>query len=318
MYYERSKVITIIGATGYIGMNLVKKLSQLNEYHIKILTRSVPDFTKFNNNVEVVVGDLTRYETLRDFFVEKCIVINLVYFWNASNNENIDYTANLLSACKETGVTRLIHCSTAAVVGRVSENNITEVTECKPVSEYGQTKLNIERMITKENSKILDVAILRPTAVFGRNGEPLKKLCHELVNHSWLRNYLKSSLFGFRRMNLVHVDNVVSSIIFFIKYKSKIDANVFIIADDENRNNNFRYIESTMMSNLHISKYPILPLPIPLFVLKFILKILKRNNINPSCNYSSEKIKSYGFKFPVIFEDGLFDYVNWYRSLDGK
>ena len=266
----------------------------------------------------MVVGDLSSHKTLRNFFVEKCMVINLVYFWDTSNNKNIKYTANLLSACKETGVSRLIHCSTAAVAGRVSENNITEVTECKPVSEYGQTKLNIEHMISKENSNTLDIAILRPTVVFGRNGKQLNKLCHELITYTRIRNYMKSSIFGFRRINLVHIDNVVSSIIFFIQYEPKIDANVFIVADDENRNNNFRYIESTLMSNLQISKYPILPLPIPLFILKLILKILKRNNINPSCNYSSEKIKSFGFKFPVNFEDGLFDYVNSYRSMNDR
>jgi len=33
------KLITIIGATGYIGKNLVAELNVLNEHRIKVLTR---------------------------------------------------------------------------------------------------------------------------------------------------------------------------------------------------------------------------------------------------------------------------------------
>ena len=48
---------------------------------------------------------------------------------------------NLLEACKAADARQLIHCSTAAVVGRTPDSVVNENSPCCPVTNYGITKL---------------------------------------------------------------------------------------------------------------------------------------------------------------------------------
>ncbi|MBA4057585.1 MAG: hypothetical protein C0490_22920, partial [Marivirga sp.] len=54
---------------------------------------------------------------------------------------------------------------------------------------------------------------------------------------------------------------------------------------------------------------------IPLRFLTFLLACLGRNNVNPLCNYSSNKLLGIGFNKATSFEAGLTEYANWYRSI---
>lgn len=309
------KTILITGASGYIGSRLVAKLAGQGKYRIKVLTRHREANSAasglFPRGVEVVVGDLRTPDLLTGFFEPGCTVINLVYMWTAGTAENLAVTNNLLKLCKTAGVDRLIHCSTAAVVGRVVENHVTENTAPNPITEYGLTKLEVENIIAQAQS-FCDVAILRPTAVFGIDGAPLKKLVSDLVTGNRFRNYLKSCLFGRRRMNLVHVDNVVASICFLIDYHEKIGGEIFIVSDDDDVSNNFADVEDFLMRRLCVPTYKLPRLSIPLGFLAFLLKAMGRNNVNPHCDYLPNKIMNLGFKRPVSLKNGLEEYAEWW------
>lgn len=307
------KTIVITGASGYIGSHLIAKLVGIGTYRVKILARTKPISNLYPDCVEVVLGDLQVPELLTRLFEPDCTVINLVYMWGADVADNVVVTTNLLELCNAVGVKRIIHCSTAAVVGRVEVNDVTEDTVSNPITEYGKTKLAMEEVI-RGAQNFCDVAILRPTAVFGIDGAPLKKLVSDLVTGNRQHNYFKSCLFGYRRMNLVHIDNVVASICFLIDYREKIDGEIFIVSDDDDINNNFVDVEGFLMERLAIPQYKLPRLFIPLGVLSFVLNRLGRNNVNPRCNYSSKKIMALGFKRPKSFMSGLEEYAEWWRS----
>lgn len=309
--------IAIVGASGYIGRYLVKQLRWLGGCKIKLLTRSLDRSLlgeEFSTGVEVFKGDLREPESLRDFFEPNCTVINLVYLWEAGEAVNLEVTANLLDACKAAKVKRLIHCSTAAVVGRIVDDLITEKTSCSPVTEYGVTKLKVEQAIISAGKNNFDVAILRPTSVFGPNGNPLKKLAGDLVLGNRLANYFKSCLFGDRRMNLVSVANVVEAIIFLMHYEKNLSGEVFIVSDDESPLNNFAYVERFLLREFKIDDYAMPRVILPLGLLALLLGLMGRNNVNPRCNYSSNKLKTLGCKTVVTFEDALAEYAVWYRT----
>ena len=311
------KTIAIVGASGYIGRHVVAQLLKLGCCRIKVLSRRRDDGLRgdtWPSEVDVVQGDLHDAESLQMFLEPDCTVVNLVYLWNGGELENVAVTRNLLQACKYAQVRRLIHCSTAAVVGRVSDDNVTENTVCRPISEYGMIKLKIEKLIVDAAQEGLDTTILRPTGVFGPGGEPLRKLAGDLVNGSRFRNYLKSSLFSKRRMNLVHISNVVAAIIFLIGRHEHLNGEAFIVSDDGTPSNNFADIERVLMRSLDSANYALPRIPLPLGLLGLMLRYLSRNNINPRCNYAQSKLESLGFKSPVVFEDGLLEYAAWYRS----
>ena len=116
-------------------------------------------------------------------------------------------------------------------------------------------------------------------------------------------------------MNLVHVDNVVAAIQFFSEYKDYLNGELFIVSDDDDVNNNFIYVERLLMNALGVRKYFLPRFQAPLFVLKSLLLLLGRNNVNPRCNFDSSKLRRLGFKSPVSLNDGLTEYVTWYRAL---
>lgn len=159
-----------------------------------------------------------------------------------------------------------------------------------------------------------EATIVRPTAVFGKGGEPLKKLINDLTTKSWFTNYLKSCLFGKRRMNLVSITNVVGVIIFLINHAENIQGEKFIISDDDNDNNNFVYVEHFLMKGLNVPDYILPRLPLPLNFLSFLLACLGRNNINPRCNYSSDKLLKIGYQKDISFDNALAEYVDWHQA----
>ncbi len=307
--------IAIVGASGFIGKHLVTKLLQLDGFRIKLLSRNqhLDLYNLAKSDVEVVEGDLLEPDSLQGFLEQGCIVINLVYLREASEAENITAISNLLEACETANVRRLIHMSTADVVGRVLYNLVNENDQCHPVTEYAIKKLKIENTVAAYKSNF-NIAILRPTAVFGPEGENLRSLIAGLTNKNWVQNYLKSCLFNKRRMNLVCVGNVVAAIVFLINCNKNFDGEKFIISDDANPANNFSDVERFLMKALNIPYYRFYRFPLPLGFLKLLLACLGRNNINPHCNYSSSKLQSIGFMSPVSFEAGLAEYAEWYKS----
>ncbi|MCU7828642.1 MAG: NAD-dependent epimerase/dehydratase family protein [Candidatus Thiodiazotropha sp. (ex Myrtea sp. 'scaly one' KF741663)] len=314
------KTIAILGASGYIGRHLVTELLHLEECRIKVLSRTGSldfDCADARDRLVIFKGDLLSPTSLDGFFEANCTVVNLVYLWKTDEAGNLFATHNLLNACTAARVRRLIHCSTAAVVGRVSINLITENTIPNPVTEYGINKLKIEEAVINAARRNFDVVILRPTAVFGPGGEPLKKLASDLMAGNRKRNYLKSSLFGKRRMNLVHISNVVAAILFLIEYNKDLLGEIFIVSDDDNPNNNFMDIEHRLMQELHIPNYRF-HFSIPLIVLKFLLICLGRNNVNPYSNYAPEKLLGLGFHRPMNFDLGLKQYARWYQKFHSK
>ena len=309
--------IAITGASGYIGKHLLAQLEQLGDVRIKVLSRRrglEPGASEFGSGVELVEGDLHRPDSLQSFLEPGCTVVHLAYLQGKSEAENLAATANLLDACKASGIQRIIHVSTAAVVGRVPDDIITEKTVCHPVSEYGITKLKIEKAILDAGASRFDVGILRPTAVFGPKGGSLNKLIGSLTAGKNLRNYLKSCLFNKRRMNLVSVANVVAAIIFMVKREENFNGEVFIVSEDDNPGNNFADVERLLMNQLQLKSYQVPTVSIPLGVLTFLLKVLGKNDANPRCNFDSRKLLALGFRRPVEFEAGLKNYCDWYRS----
>lgn len=313
------QTIAITGASGFIGKRLVMELARTGDYEVRVFSRNRQrDLMEknFPSTVKIVEGDLHDSASIEKLVKPGCTVINLAYLRNDGESENLAAIDKLLAACQDAAIGRLIHCSTAEVAGRVRKNRITEETPCNPVTEYGITKLKIEQAVAKAAArKYFDAAIVRPTAVFGVEGEQLQKLTGDLrIGNPWL-NYAKSCLFGKRRMNLVNIGNVVAAIIFLIRYPNPIGGEVFIVSDDDDPKNNFAYVERFLMGALDIDDYPLPRLTLPPWMLSALLAICGRNNTNPLCNYDPGKLLRLGYERPISLERGLAEYAVWYRSI---
>jgi nucleoside-diphosphate-sugar epimerase len=307
------KTIVIIGASGFIGVNLIHDLLKIKYFNLIATTRNISKAGNINNIkskfFKLIEVDLSDQKSILKAIKPNCIVINLAYNWHEGKAYNLKLTNNLLEVCGQVGITRFLHISTAAVVGCTVSNLITEETKCNPVTEYGITKLLMERLVIEKSKGLFESQVIRPTSVFGPNGLPLKKLVKCLMSESFILNNVRSCLFGFRRMNLVNIKNLTASIIFLMRHKNKFYGEIYIVSEDHSKNNNFNAIEKILMKKLSIPYYQN-HLILPSFFIKFSLWALGRNNISPDAIYSTRKIRKLGFKFPLRFTSGLKIYAN--------
>lgn len=303
--------IAVIGASGFIGENLLADLAERRESEVRVLTRSRKVGSQNGSHVFFIEGDLLKPETLDVLFEPGCTVINLAYLASGSKRDNLDAMTNLAEACARKRVKRLIHCSTAVVAGSSKEDWVDESTLCNPVTEYEKTKLEIESVLFEKSLGVFEFTILRPTAVFGPGGKNLLKLAKELEMDSLWSNYARSCLFYRRSMNLVCVENVVAALIFLLDADGKIDREIFIVSDDDAPMNNYRDIETRLLDKLG-KHFPVKSVPLPLMFLGVFRQILGKPAVNLTVKYSDKKLASFGFKKPQSLEDGIELFASYY------
>ncbi len=304
-------VIAITGATGFIGRRLIDSLLKSEDVQIRTLVRSPDHALETHPRLTVIAGDLARIDTLAGFLVTGCTVINLAYDLASTHAENMCSTENLIRICKDHRAKRLIHCSTASVYGRAQQDVLNEEAWCNPITQYGITKLAIERFFQDGARGSFEYINLRPTSVFGPGGPGLKKLIRNLKNRPIVVNYLNSCLFNRRKLNLVSVDTVVAAILFVLDKGRDVAGQTLIISEDDEPNNNFDYVERYLLQEVYGKKYALRPIRIPLVVLATILRILGRDNTNPHRIFDPGKLRKLGFLSPRPLESSLSDFVRW-------
>lgn len=312
------RVVSITGSTGFIGGRLVDAFSRRGDVALRLLTRDrakLADETRsFQSPPEVLEGDLLNPESIGELPVAGGTVINTVYLAGRSLEDNVDAAANLAEAAAAAGIKRMIHCSTAVVVGRPEGSRVDESTPCRPQNEYETTKLAVEEELTRRAAGRFELAILRPTAVFGPGGQNLLKLANDLRHGRRVVNYLKSCLFNRRRMNAVCVANVVSAIEFLVDVEAPLTGDVFLISDDDQPGNTYRDIEKRLQQELGTPDYRFPRIPLPRFALSTCLRLVGKSNTNPDCRYDAGKIIDAGFHKPATLEDGLHEFADWYKA----
>ncbi len=313
---NKLETLVIIGATGFIGNNLVSKLSTRNDLKLHILVKKDENIKQFKNfsNTKIFKGTLFHTEILKCLITPGCTVLNLAYMENESQKNNLRVIENLSAVCKKRKIKRLVHCSTATVVGKIRNRNISEETKCVPKTNYDITKFKIEEFLANAAQDNFELAILRPTSVFGPGGKNLIKLANHLTMGNALLNYIRTCVSGKRWMNLVCIDNVLRAIMFICESQMKFKNDIFIISDDNNPNNNYRDIENFLMDRFNIKKYPIPRIPLPSIFLSIVLRVAQRSITQTKRNYSSRKLLQLGYLRTTTLEEELYRFSDWYAK----
>jgi len=117
-------------------------------------------------------------------------------------------------------------------------------------------------------------------------------------------------------MNLVHVVNVVEAIIFLIDADKSIDGETYIVSEDFETFNNYKYVENFFIERLTRRHYLIPPFPIPHVVLSFLLRLRERESVKPKMIYCADKLREVGFQYKIPLKQGLDDLVEQYKRGD--
>lgn len=304
--------VVVIGGTGFIGKYLVDSLAKNDQVRsLRLLSRKGGG--PASDKVEIVRGNVFDKSSLDNLLVEGAVVVNLAYLVGVDQSKNIELISNIIDACKKKKVRKFIHVSTAVVVGRVDEGVVTEESVVCPFSEYDKTKLLVEQVIASDGCHFESI-ILRPTAVFGPEGKNLAMLASALCFGNTFKNYLKSCLYGARTMNLVSVQNVVSALSFLILIEQYLGKQIFIVSDDEASSNNYIGVENILMRTLGISDYLLPRMSLPQALLRCVLIIFGKSNVDAKRRYSSEKLETLGWTKSRDFEYRVKQFAEWYKG----
>lgn len=208
-------MILVTGATGFIGGQLARALVAQGEA-VRVLARD-PGRVQVAE-VEAVRGDLGDPASLaaavqgvdRVYHCASWIAYKAP--WEQVWQVNVQGAANLLDACVDAGVRRVVHMSSVAAGGPSPDGRpVREDDPPAPLDDpYGRSKLEQERLALAYGARGLEVVVVRPSAVYGPGDPEGINLLLKLVHRSLLPFYLGSRQ---TLVNVVPVKDVVAGTI---------------------------------------------------------------------------------------------------------
>lgn len=151
----------VTGGAGYIGAHVVRAFTEAGIASVVIDNLSSGHREFVPADIPFVRGSVTDAEVLGGLFAQYAIegVVHLAGYKYASESvkfpllayeHNVTGTALLLAAMTDAGVGRIVFSSSSAVYGNADVAMVTESTETRPVSPYGESKLVAEWLIRNQ------------------------------------------------------------------------------------------------------------------------------------------------------------------------
>jgi UDP-glucose 4-epimerase len=215
--------LLVSGCTGFIGSNLLPKLTKLGHYVEGITRKPVKSDHKIHI-VNLRSGQLDKKIKAKNFDA----IIHLAADTDEKDlssmfSDNVVTTLNILEFAREKKIKKFIFVSGHNVYSPSRDLPIREDYAVVPFTNYGCTKLLSENLVSYYNSKFdIDVIILRVSVTYG-HGQPKRNTISKFI-----ANYLNSKpIFlhkyqnGFQKVDLIHVSDVCDAIIKALDSKKK-------------------------------------------------------------------------------------------------
>ncbi len=150
------KKILVTGGAGFIGSNLVDKLSPGNRVFVldNLSSGSLSNLEKSRDRITFIKGDILDKGLLKEIVAKVEFVFHLAAnVGNVKSIEdpafdmevNIKGTINLLEACLKSNIERLVYSASAAIFGEARHLPIDEDHPVNPESPYAVSKLAAEK-----------------------------------------------------------------------------------------------------------------------------------------------------------------------------
>ena len=179
------KTVLVTGAGGFIGSHLVESLvnqgsrvKALIHYNSMNNWGHLEDIATFKQgNIEVIAGDLLDFNFINKITKDVEVVFHLAalisipYSYNAPllfYKVNVEGTINVLQACLQNDVEKVIVTSTSEVYGTAQYSPINENHPLQAQSPYSASKISAEKVTQSYVlSFSLPAAIIRPFNTYG-------------------------------------------------------------------------------------------------------------------------------------------------------
>lgn len=174
------KQILITGTNSYVGTSFKQYIEKKNG-NMPLEDRWHVTFVSVRNS-EWKKMDFLKYDTILH-------VAAIVHQKEQPEMEALYYAVNtklteeLADKAKAERARQFVFLSTMSVYG-MTMGQITEETECTPITFYGKSKLAAERYLCEQRSDTFKVAVIRPPMIYGKactgNYASLEKLAGKI------------------------------------------------------------------------------------------------------------------------------------------
>ena len=206
--------VFITGASGFIGGKISERLLAAGRRVRVLARRPLPELEKLG--AEVVRGDLDDMHALRRGCASAETVFHVagrVGVWGPRQEffrVNVGGTRNVLAACREAGVSRLIYTSSPSVV--YNGGDLRNADESAPLClrapcAYPTSKAAAEREVLSAHDKKLSTIALRPHLVWGPGDKNVVPRVLALARAGRLRIIGP----GRNKVDVTHITNVVDA-----------------------------------------------------------------------------------------------------------
>ena len=173
------KIVTVTGATGFVGRAVVNRLLEESDVTIRCLVRAGSNraqLLSLGPRVTLCTGDITQPHTLAAAMDGAWGVINLAgyrEFWARTRSQfykiNTEGAQNVFQACLNAGVKNVVQVSTPLAYGVPESLPFTECSQAGAhPNEYGRSKhLGDEAGMKLHESQQLPLSIVYLAAVIG-------------------------------------------------------------------------------------------------------------------------------------------------------
>jgi nucleoside-diphosphate-sugar epimerase len=186
----------VTGGSGFVGGALIERLRR-EGWDVRALARSERAAERVRElGVEAVSGDLGDGNALRAGAEGAEVAFHAaakVEDWGDPadfERLNVHGTQNVINACREAGVRRLVHVGTeAALMAGQPLVNVDESAPLRPDSPalYPSSKAKAEQLVRAANGDGLETVVVRPRFVWGRGDTTLLPQIAEMVRSGRFR-----------------------------------------------------------------------------------------------------------------------------------
>ena len=307
----KNNKILITGGAGYLGSMLATKLVSMNYYV------TVVDILKYDKNslshlfgsknFKFILGDVRKICCIKKMIKKQDFIFPLAALVGAplckkfkknTIETNVNSIQNLIKYLKFGQ--KIIYPTTNSGYGIGEKNKYCdENSPLKPISLYGQTKAEAERIVISYKNSVC----FRLATVFGYSYRMRTDL---LVNNFVEKAVKKNKLDLFEpyfRRNYIHISDVVSAFIYAIKNFNKLKGQTYNLG-----------LSSANLTKLALAKR------IKKKIKNLKIRIIK-NKFDPDKRdyyVSNKKIEKAGFKPNISLEEGIEELIDLFTYTDVK
>lgn len=164
--------ILITGGSGFFGKHLTQRLLQQLENRITILDLQPPPKRRARR-VKYIQADITNKDDVlaackdQDIVYHTAALVPISRAGDLFRKVNVEGTRNILEACLQNNVQKVVYLSSSSVYGIPAEFPLRENSPLRPFGEYALTKLEAEEVCFHYMKRGLPVCILRPRTIVG-------------------------------------------------------------------------------------------------------------------------------------------------------